>query len=95
MIFKKKRSKENPDARFLVLGMGCDKCEKTWERLKEAVEKLRLEGEISKIESIPTMMRYGILVTPSIVMDGRVIYSKDIAPGEEELEELLKEENGR
>lgn len=91
MLGKRKKFKEDPNARFLVLGTGCEKCEKTLTRLRRVVEDLGLEGEVSVIESLSVMMRYGIMVTPSIVVDDKVVYSKDVVPSEEELKVLLRE----
>jgi small redox-active disulfide protein 2 len=62
-----------------VLGTGCPKCKKTAEVIKEAAVKLGLtEGmdyELEKVEKIPEIMKFGIIMTPSVAIDGKVITS--------------------
>ena len=62
-----------------VLGTGCPKCKKTAEIMREAAGKMGLsEGTdyvLEKVETIPEMMKFGITMTPGVVIDGKVITS--------------------
>lgn len=73
---------------IIVLGTGCAKC-KTLEQLtRKAVADLNLNAEVTKEEDIQKIMGYGIMRTPGLVKDGKVILSGRI-PSESELKELL------
>ena len=65
--------------RIQVLGMGCPKCRKTVEIMKEAALRLGLnEGndfQIEKVEKINEIMKYGITMTPGVAIDGKVVLS--------------------
>jgi small redox-active disulfide protein 2 len=62
-----------------VLGPGCARCKKTHQVMKEATVKMGLnEGSdftLEKIEDIPEIMKFGITMTPGVVIDGKVIIS--------------------
>lgn len=73
---------------IIVLGTGCAKC-KTLEQLtRKVVADLSLNAEVTKEEDITKIMSYGIMRTPGIVVDGKVILSGRV-PSENELKELL------
>ncbi len=58
-----------------VLGTGCAKCKTLYENVKKAVEEIGMEAEIVKVEDIPSIMKYGVMSTPALVIDGKVIFS--------------------
>ena len=71
-----------------VLGTGCPKC-KTLEKLtKDAVQKLGLVAEVSKVEDIVEIMNYGVMRTPALVINKKIVLSGRI-PSETELNEIL------
>lgn len=73
---------------IIVLGTGCSKC-KTLEQLtRKVVSDMNLNAEVTKEEDITKIMSYGIMRTPGLVVDGKVILSGRI-PSESELKELL------
>lgn len=73
---------------IIVLGTGCAKC-KTLEQLtRKVVADLNLNAEVTKEEDIQKIMGYGILRTPGLVVDGKILISGRI-PSESELKELL------
>lgn len=55
-----------------ILGEGCDKCEKVLENTKTALGELGVEATIEKVEDIVEMMKYGVMSTPAIVINGKV-----------------------
>jgi len=71
-----------------VLGTGCTKC-KTLEKVTlEAVRELGLEATVTKEEDIMNIMAYGVMRTPGLVIDEKVVVSGRI-PSAKELKELL------
>lgn len=67
-----------------VLGGGCCKCESLLGAVKEAVAEKGIEAEIEYITDMTRIMAYGIMSTPALMIDdkvvsmGRVLKSKDI-----------------
>lgn len=72
-----------------VLGTGCAKCGKLYEAAKEAAAKCGLDAEISKVEDLAKIMKYGVMTTPALVVDGKVLFSGK-APSADEIAKLLK-----
>jgi len=58
-----------------VLGAGCAKCKTLYEAVQAAVKEKGVAAEIVKVEDIPSIMKYGVLSTPALVIDGRVMFS--------------------
>lgn len=71
-----------------ILGSGCSKC-KTVEKLTcEVVEQNGIDASISKVEDIMEIMKYGVMATPALVVDGKVMI-KGRVPSLEEIKEVL------
>jgi small redox-active disulfide protein 2 len=71
-----------------VLGPGCNNC-KTLERVtKEAVAELGINATIEKIEDYATIAGYGVMSTPALVIDEKVV-STGRVPTPTRLRELL------
>jgi len=66
-----------------VLGTGCAKCKTLLENAKKAVEISGKAAEIVKVEDIPSIMKYGVMSTPALVKDGKVLFSGKLATAEE------------
>ena len=68
-----------------VLGGGCRKCESLLEATKEAVAQKGIDAEIEYITDMGKIMEYGIMSTPALMIDnkvvsmGRVLKAKDVA----------------
>ncbi|GFO66320.1 thioredoxin family protein [Geomonas paludis] len=62
-----------------VLGTGCAKCKTLYENTKKAVEESGTAAEVLKVEDIPSIMRYGVMSTPALVIDGQVKFSGKVA----------------
>ncbi|MBW4055683.1 MAG: thioredoxin family protein [Proteobacteria bacterium] len=58
-----------------VLGTGCAKCKTLYENVKKAVAESGKNAEIVKVEEIPKIMAYGVMSTPALVVDGKVVFS--------------------
>jgi small redox-active disulfide protein 2 len=55
-----------------ILGTGCPKCKKLTEQTMMAADELGLECNIEKVEDIQKIMAYGVMMTPALVVDGKV-----------------------
>lgn len=71
-----------------ILGTGCPKC-KTLEKLtREAVDNANVDATISKEEDIVKIMGYGILHTPALVIDEKVVLSGRV-PSLKKISEII------
>jgi small redox-active disulfide protein 2 len=71
-----------------VLGTGCSKCNSLEKVTKEAVEKAGVDATITKVEDIVEIMQYGVMTTPALVVDGKIVV-KGKVPSVDELSKLL------
>jgi small redox-active disulfide protein 2 len=73
---------------IIVLGTGCAKCKDLEKLTKSVVAEIGLDADVTKEEDIVKIMSYGIMRTPGLVIDGKVIMSGRL-PSKSELTELL------
>ncbi len=73
-----------------ILGTGCSKC-RTLEKLThDAVNEMGLTAEIEKEEDIMKIMKYGVMSTPALVVDEKVILSGRV-PSLVEIKKILNQ----
>jgi len=66
-----------------ILGTGCPKCKKLAENTEAAVKELGVEYDIEKVTKINEIMKFGVMVTPALAVDGEVkVVGKVLSPGE-------------
>jgi small redox-active disulfide protein 2 len=71
-----------------ILGPGCPKCRQLAENTEASARALGLECEIEKVTDINQITKYGVMMTPALVVDGEVkLVGK--APGVDEIKGLL------
>lgn len=58
-----------------ILGTGCAKCKKLESITREAAQNIDLNCDIDKVEDFADIMSYGVMMTPALVIDGKVISS--------------------
>tara|TARA_R110000782_G_scaffold78276_1_gene154824 strand:+ start:24260 stop:24496 length:237 start_codon:yes stop_codon:yes gene_type:complete len=72
-----------------VLGPGCKRCQTTEDMVKAAAAALGIEASIEKITDYAEMAKYGIVSTPGIVIDGKVVHAGGL-PKEDDLTRWLR-----
>ncbi len=55
-----------------ILGMGCPKCKQLAANAEAAIEGGGVDAEIEKIDKLPEIMQFGVMVTPALAIDGEV-----------------------
>ena len=55
-----------------VLGLGCAKCKTLLANAEAAVKALGIEATVEKVEQIQEIMKFGVMTTPALVIDGQV-----------------------
>jgi small redox-active disulfide protein 2 len=58
-----------------VLGSGCANCKKLYAEAEKAIAQSGLAATLSKVEAIEEIMAHGVMRTPALVIDGRVVSS--------------------
>ncbi len=58
-----------------ILGVGCPKCKQLTANAEAAVKELNLQAEIAKVTDIDKITGYGVMMTPALALDGRVVSS--------------------
>ncbi|MTV48160.1 thioredoxin family protein [Heliobacillus mobilis] len=71
-----------------VLGAGCAKCNQLETLVKQTLQELGKEVKVDKVTDFPTIMSYGVMSTPALVVDGTVKVSGRI-PSVSELKIML------
>ena len=75
--------------RILVLGTGCPKCTKLAENVGEAAKALGLECEIEKVKDIRQIAALGVMMTPALAIEGKIVVSGRV-PSVDELKQMLE-----
>ena len=72
-----------------ILGMGCQKCNALDKAAKQAAKELEIDAEFVKIEDIKEIMKYGVMTTPALAVDG-VVKIVGKVPSKDEIKAILK-----
>ena len=58
-----------------VLGTGCRNCQVTYRLIEEVARAKGVAVELEKVEKIDEIMRLGVLLTPGVIVDGKIVHS--------------------
>ncbi|HNW98360.1 MAG TPA: thioredoxin family protein [Bacteroidales bacterium] len=76
-----------------ILGTGCPNCKTLEKNTINALSELNISANVEKVEDIVKIMSYGIMRTPGIVIDGKVVLSGRVPSMNELKEIILKNQN--
>jgi len=71
-----------------VLGTGCANCKATLKLIDETAKDIAVEVEIEKVEDIGDIMSYGVMSTPGVVIDGKVVHAGGV-PDRKKVEDWI------
>ena len=71
-----------------VLGTGCANCKTTLKLIEEAARAKGVTVQLDKVEEIKDIMGYGVMSTPGVVIDGKVVHAGGV-PGRDKIESWL------
>ena len=71
-----------------ILGMGCPKCKKLAENTETAAKQLGIEYTLEKVTDINDIMKFGVMMTPALAVDGQVKVVGKV-PSHDEIKPML------
>ena len=71
-----------------ILGTGCPKCKALEKVTREVVSETGIEADVSKVEDIMDIMGYGVMSTPALVVNEKVVI-KGRVPSAKEIKQIL------
>lgn len=71
-----------------VLGTGCSNCKTTLKLIEEAARAKGVEITLGKVEEISEIMKYGVMSTPGVVIDGKVVHAGGV-PSRDKIDSWL------
>lgn len=81
---------ESNESTVKVLGSGCAKCNQLEAATKEALEKLGMDTTIDHVTDFAKIAEYGVMTTPALVIDGKVVSYGKVLKTEEVIQILEK-----
>lgn len=66
-----------------VLGVGCPKCKQLTANVEVAVKELGIQAEIAKVTDIDKITEYGVMMTPALALDGKIVSSGKVLSKDE------------
>ena len=71
-----------------VLGTGCRNCQVIYRLIEEVARAKGVAVKLEKVEKIDEIMRLGVLLTPGVIVDGRIVHSGGV-PDRKKVESWL------
>jgi small redox-active disulfide protein 2 len=71
-----------------ILGPGCINCRTLEQRTFNALAELNMDANVEKVEKYPDIVSFGIMATPGLVIDGKVVVQGRV-PTVRELKEIF------
>lgn len=78
--------------KIIVAGPGCPKCLATERNVKEACNQLNINATIDKVSDVKEMMKLGVMITPAVIVNGKIVVAGKV-PTVEELKKILSKPN--
>lgn len=74
-----------------VLGPGCPKCKALYKAVVETVEEMGMIADVKKVEKLDEIVEAGVMLTPGLVINGKVIVSGKV-PKKEDIKKYISQE---
>lgn len=71
-----------------VLGTGCANCKATRKLIELVLAAKGIQVEVEKVEDLPSIMKYGVMSTPGVVIDGKLVHAGGV-PSRAQIEQWL------
>ena len=71
-----------------VLGPGCPRCKALEKTVADSLAELNIAANVSKVDDIIKIMEYGVMHTPALVINGKVVLSGRV-PSSSEIKEII------
>ena len=71
-----------------ILGTGCANCKATQRLVEQVLAAKGVQARIEKVEDIASILRYGVMSTPGVVIDGKVVHAGGV-PARAQIERWL------
>jgi small redox-active disulfide protein 2 len=71
-----------------ILGTGCPKCKMLAELTETTAKELGIEYELQKVTDISEIMKFGVMMTPALAVDGQVKAVGKV-PSPDEIKKML------
>lgn len=62
-----------------VIGTGCDKCDKLYQNVQEAVKELKIDANIVKVEDLLEIVQLGVMSSPALMIDDKLVVRGSVA----------------
>jgi small redox-active disulfide protein 2 len=76
-----------------IFGPGCPKCKVAEKNVRKAVEDLKIQAEIVKIDDLQEIINRGVMMTPAVFIDGKALIVGRI-PNPDEIKKVLQKQGG-
>lgn len=74
-----------------ILGPGCLKCKALYKAVAETVEEIGISAEVKKVEKLDEIIEAGVMLTPGLVINGKVKVTGKV-PGKEDIKKYIQQE---
>jgi len=78
-----RETKGKPMTKIQILGTGCPKCKKLTENAQAAIAELGLDCDVEKVTDVNEIMKFGVMMTPALAVDGQVKVFGKVASSDE------------
>jgi len=62
-----------------IFGTGCAKCKRLEKHVQKAVKELKVKADIKKVEDITDIMNRGVMMTPALAIDGKIVFAGKVS----------------
>ncbi len=73
-----------------VIGTGCEKCDKLYENVLEALKSLDCSADIEKVEDLMEIVKLGVMSSPSLMIDGKLAAAGRVLKVDEIIKSIKK-----